>query len=267
MCKGIGAEGDTLVLVMQNATGQKITINPFTGITFDGEYGYAAIIYQGTTYRFQDVTINAGDQFRIEGYGMVLSDEISITYKEEATGLTKTATSGLGTDADNDTELGNDGLDTGSLDGVDCADAGVEDCHYMVDADTGFDTGMDTSYKDIPFGNLKGVDGTPVGTGSELWKATSVALAFYVTDSGPAGTKPRVEFAGTEFSSGEANVKVGWNVVEIDDVSLDNPFYFTGDDIPPVRLKAQSGSFTISDTITAEENYLPKAVFIVNSPG
>ena len=43
VCKGIGVDGDTLVLVLQNATGQTITINPFTGICFDEKCGYATI--------------------------------------------------------------------------------------------------------------------------------------------------------------------------------------------------------------------------------
>ncbi len=36
ICKGVGVEGDELVLVLQNGAGQKIVISPFLDIVFDG---------------------------------------------------------------------------------------------------------------------------------------------------------------------------------------------------------------------------------------
>ncbi|MFA4856028.1 MAG: hypothetical protein WC634_05615 [archaeon] len=98
VCKGIAADGDTLIIVLQNATDQKISITPFEDICFNGICGYGKIEYGGNTYSFETVEIGTGEQFKVTGAGRALASEISITYKEEQTGLTKTVTSPLGTE-------------------------------------------------------------------------------------------------------------------------------------------------------------------------
>ncbi len=97
VCKGIGIDGDTSVIVLQNATGQTISITPFSDICFDGKCGYATIKYGDTTYRFDTVEIPAGLEFTIKIQGIILADEISITYNENQTGLEKTETSSMST--------------------------------------------------------------------------------------------------------------------------------------------------------------------------
>ncbi len=131
VCKGIGVDGDTLIMVLQNATGQTISITPFSDICFDDRCGYAAIEYGGTTYRFESVEIPAGAEFRILGYGQVLAGEVSITYVEEETGLTKTVESTVGTEADEGIEISNDGIDNDGIEGIDCEQGGVSTCIYV----------------------------------------------------------------------------------------------------------------------------------------
>ena len=132
VCKGIGVDGDTLILVLQNATGQSITINPITGICFDGKCGYAVIVYNDERYRFEDVTIAQGEEFKIKAEGMISESEISITYTEEATGLEKTITSGMETEAKNQMELCNNSKDDDGDGLVDCFDPECETCTYVL---------------------------------------------------------------------------------------------------------------------------------------
>ena len=94
ICKGVGVEGDEFVLILQNGTGQKIAINPFLDILFDGAYGYAIIVYQGVEYRFDEVEIAAGDEFILRARGILLSKEICLNYENQS-GLTKMVCSAL----------------------------------------------------------------------------------------------------------------------------------------------------------------------------
>lgn len=255
ICKGIGAEGDTLVLILQNGTGQKITINPFLDIRFDDKEGYAIVTYKGNDYRFEDVTIEAGEQFTISAKGMANSEQISITYIEKSTGLRKTVTSKIRTDAPEDLELSNDAIDNDGDGLTDCEETETTFCEYTVEATPGFNPNITTVGETIPFGPLTGTSGSTVDGD---WKTQTVALVFYVESFTP-GAKPRVSFAG-ETSSGEQNIVQGWNVVEVD---ITTPVEFTGDNMPDFVLQAQDTgmSFTINDT-----DKKPKAYLVVNTP-
>ncbi len=93
ICKGIGLDGDTLVIVLQNSAGQTITIDPLTEICFDGICGYAEIVYNGTVYKFDKVSIKQGEEFAI--VATTTATEISITYLENQSGLKKIETSNI----------------------------------------------------------------------------------------------------------------------------------------------------------------------------
>jgi len=95
ICKGVVTDGSRVTLILQNATGQAITINPRTGIAFGGTYGLAIIDFQGTEFRNESVTIGPGEEFTITATTM--AEEITITYYETQTGLTRTETSTIGT--------------------------------------------------------------------------------------------------------------------------------------------------------------------------
>jgi len=92
ICKGITEENGDLVLVLQNAAGQKIIIDPYTDISFDGIFGYAIIVYNGQEHRFGNIEIGAGDEFTVKGTGMGLATSIAISFLEDS-GLRKTETS------------------------------------------------------------------------------------------------------------------------------------------------------------------------------
>ena len=95
ICKGIGAEDDTLSLVLQNATGQKITLNPLTSFSFDGQTKPVTILYGDKEYTFQDATVWQAEEFTIRAEGQVNTKQISITFVEGRTGLQKTLTSSM----------------------------------------------------------------------------------------------------------------------------------------------------------------------------
>ena len=133
LCKGVQADGDQLMLVLQNATGQKITISPFTNIAFGTEYGYGKILFQGEEHILGEVTIGQGEEFIIIGQGVVLEDEITITYYEEQTGITRTVSSTIGTDAPDDIEIGNDGIDNDGDGLTDCEETEIEGCRYVIE--------------------------------------------------------------------------------------------------------------------------------------
>ncbi len=103
ICKGIGFDEDTLILVLQNATGREVTINPFRDIAFDGQYGYAIIVYKDGTHQCEDVTISPGDEFTIRGIGRAFSDSISLNYYEQETGITRDVSSGFASAAPEET--------------------------------------------------------------------------------------------------------------------------------------------------------------------
>ncbi len=252
LCKGVYTEGDMVILTLQNATARRIIINPFEGISFDDKMGYGTINYAGKTYRFEDVSIPSGDSFEVEGKGMVLAKKLSLTYTEIETGQTKTINISLTTDTPKTTEISNDGIDNDSDNKTDCADTGTTNCQYVMEAISAPST-ITTSYQDIPFGALKGTSGNPLpGT---LLKANYVALIFYV-DSFTAGTKPRANLLNKE-SSNEAELKQGWNIVEVDTAGLTQ---FNGTTSQSFKLKSQGADFTVSNS----PEHSPRAVFVVN---
>ncbi len=102
ICKGIGAEGDNLVLVLQNATGQAIIITPFYDIGFDGIFGQASIVYNGTEFQFEEVKIAQGALFRVKGNNSVSSNSMNISFLETGTGFRRTLASSFSTDAEYD---------------------------------------------------------------------------------------------------------------------------------------------------------------------
>lgn len=76
-CKEIYPDSEGwLVLVLQNATGQRITINPFTGIALDGKTGYATIVKDGARYEYEPVEIGPMDVFAIEGFGSAFAAKL-----------------------------------------------------------------------------------------------------------------------------------------------------------------------------------------------
>lgn len=251
ICKGVGADGDTLILVLQNTTGQKITINPFIDIRFDDKEGYAIVTYQGKDYRFDDVTISAGDEFTISAKGMALAAEVSITYTEKATGITRTVTSGLSTDAPTTIELSNDGLDNDGDGLVDCLDPDATDCEYVVEANPFAPsiTVTNATWEIVPFGTVKGSSGMNL-TGD--WTASdSVILVFYV-ETFTAGTTADVQFA---MQTTSVDLVQGWNTAEI---SLPSPHTLMGANISDFRIISNGADFTIAN------EPLPKAILIVN---
>jgi len=221
VCKGVGADGDTLILVLQNSTGQKITINPLMDIAFDSEEGYAKIIYEGRTYWFDDVEIGAGTEFKIEGAGMANAEEISITYTEKSTGLKRTVTSSISTDALDDVEINN----------------------YVASAEPLATTTIGATPQVITFGTLTEPDGDEAAGD---WEATdSVLLAFYVESYTP-GTTAEVVFVVSPVT---VTLEDGWNYAEIE---LMNPELLpdlgSGADIPDFTIQSNLGDFDISDT-------------------
>ena len=87
ICKGISTEGNQIKLVLQNKSGQKITINPGTDIAFNEAYGLAEITHAGQAYISELVTIGAGEEFSITAMAGISSGKISIYYRTQA-GLT-----------------------------------------------------------------------------------------------------------------------------------------------------------------------------------
>lgn len=254
ICKGIGADGDTLILILQNTTGQKITINPFTDIMFDNHQGYAEILYQDRVYRFEDVTIGAGDEFTIQGKGMVLADTLTITYYEHRTGLTKTLTSNLSTDAPDNIELSNDGIDNDGDGLVDCLDPILTDCEYTVEA-TAFGAPITVdnigAEESIAFGQVKGSSETNITNNSQA--QNTAILGFYV-DSLTGPTTATVSFSGN--SNPAVEIETGWNEAEI---SLGGAVLLWGADIPVFTIKSNTAnSFTVSN------DPLPQTILIVN---
>ncbi len=244
ICKGVVADGDTLTLVLQNATGQAIKINPFTDISFGGKYGYATIDFQGTTYRFNEVTIPAGGEFTIEGTGMVLTNEMTISYYETQTGLTKTETSNISTDAPDNIELSNDGVDNDGDGMADCAQAEIGPCEYVVEA-TGISPSLTVNSGGVTITIPKPEKSTG-GTITDDWKITSAHLAFNVTEISSGAPTANTSLPPTANSITPITVKTGWNIIELDfsadiDLTTTNNFILT----------ASSGtSFKISDNPT-----------------
>ena len=204
--KGIVADGDTLVMVLQNASGQKISITPFEDICFNGICGYAKIDYGGTIYQFENVEIGTGEQFKILGEGQVLASEMSITYTEGSTGLEKTVTSTIGTDAPDTTELSNDGIDNDGIGGIDCADPKVTGpCEYVVENGTPVPTS-------ITDGGTSTITFTSPSMQSGAWFITGGTIRFNVTSGAGATAKAKI---GTGGWSNWKPIKVGWNYIQM----------------------------------------------------
>ena len=248
ICKGIGVDGDTMIMVLQNATGQTISITPFSDICFDGKCGYAAIEYDGTTYRFESVEIPAGTEFKIFGYGQVLAKELSITYTEGKTGLTKTIESNFGTEAPNNTELSNDGIDNDGDGLTDCEDTDdVISCEYVVTV-TGpaVESLVDATGTNITFTEPT-IAGGP-------WDITKVYLSFYVPET-PTGT-PNALIQGQQTIPADQVITTGWNTIESTTLgwTITNEY---------IEITTTDGSFKIAST----NDYAIKLVVKVESAG
>ena len=228
VCKGIGVDGDTLVMVLQNATGQTISINPFSDICFDGKCGYAAIEYGDTTYRFDTVEIPAGAEFKVFGYGQVLASEMSITYTEETTGLTKTVTSGVGTEAPNDIELSNDGEDSDGGGSPDCLDAlnGFTTCTYMLKTQTLIPTITKDSTVSYTF-NLNQISDELASQSTSL-DTKLLAVAIYVESQ--LSTTATIEYTIGGISDSNpptVTLSKGWNIISPSDFGTTNQAFDT----------------------------------------
>ncbi len=90
LCKGIGFEENNLVIILQNAAGQAITINPAEGIALNGSYGYAVLVYKGQEHYFEDAVIGAGEEFTVKALGEAETGKIAITFTENGTGIERT---------------------------------------------------------------------------------------------------------------------------------------------------------------------------------
>jgi len=248
ICKGVGADGDILVLVLQNTTGQKISITPFIDIKFDDKAGYAIVTYQGKEYKFEEVTINSGDQFTISAKGMAQAETISITYTEKATGFVRTVTSKISTSASETLEISNDGIDNDGDGKVDCKDPdALNNCEYVMEA-TFTPTIISTSVSTIQFGKIVGSDKQL--SALDIWQANHAILAFYV-EGYIVGTKAQVTFH-TFFNTKQ--IVQGWNYI---DISGGWPHF--GTDVGNCDISSDGLNFTISNTMK------PKLFLTVNS--
>lgn len=171
ICKAANQNGEDLYLTIQNSRPYDITINPFSGISFDGKIGYAVIIYGGTEYRFDDVTIKKGDSFQLKGKGQILAKGAQITYTESTTGYTKTATISISGKPPTPIEISNDGIANTSSGLVDCQNPGLTDCEYVLSGDVP-SAGINSTPKTIKFNR-------PTNSGD--WLVTEVTLVFNVT--------------------------------------------------------------------------------------
>jgi hypothetical protein len=254
ICKGIGADGDTLMLVLQNTTGQKITINPFLDIKFDDKEGYATVTYRGTVHRFADVDIESGDEFLVSAKGLVHADEVSITYLEGSTGFTRTRTSRINTNAPTTIELSNDGLDNDGDGFIDCGAAGVTDCGYVVEGRMPFGPMVidNLGFTSIQFLGLEGFGGTAM-TGPWIGTSSS-ALVFFVSSYVPGTTATVRDGAGNQTTIA---LKQGWNIAEIP-VTVSFPSVVASGNIVDPQIVSNGPDFTISD------NPLPKIALNLN---
>jgi len=256
LCKGVGADGDTLVLVLQNITGQKISITPFIDIKFDDKAGYAIVTYQGKEYKFEEVTINSGDQFTISAKGMAQAETISITYIERSTGFTRTVTSKISTDALDTLEISNDGIDNDGDGLVDCQDPSVSNCFYVNSAET---ISLLTVSPGVPstivMGPLKGHEG---GILSGTWKASAVSVSIFVESLVPGSKGTIMVNDAPYFAVGEIiDLKPGWNTIDLT-ASLLVPFQ--GSNVFDIQLWGPSASsYTINNGANA-----PKISITVN---
>jgi len=228
ICKGVGAEGDTLILILQNANSQKITINPLTGIYIDSMNGFAVIEYQGTEYEVEDVTIGQGEDFTIRGEGMVAAEEITITYYEHGTGFTKTVSSSVGTGTESVAlgEICNNGIDDDGDLAADCIDQDCDTCTYILTNPViaNFDGGVPDSNPGIL---TREEDGTPTDSEGYLFyinqhpamsnagydgttEITSLEYFFYLSEAQGKEMDADLEVA----SEINFTAQDGWNIIK-----------------------------------------------------
>lgn len=259
ICKGVGADGDTLVLILQNASGQKVTINPFLDISFDNQEGYAVVNYLGEDYRFEDVTIDKGDQFTITARGKALAKEISITYIERRTGLKKTVTSKIRTGAPENIELSNDGIDNDGDGLTDCNDPDVQDCEYINEFDSITDTVIQPGKRaTLYLDELKDPSGNPI---NGCWRAGAISLSFYVESLDP-GTQGALQVVNPGIALGQTiDLTPGWNTINVF-VDETHPDAFWGTNIHDFELyaKPNTNGFTINNSTKT-----PKPVWAVKA--
>jgi len=254
ICQGVIREGDTVIMRLQNITGQIITIDPFTGIAFDGKTGYAVIIYRGQEYMFGSVAVGAGDTFEIRGNGRALAGQLSITYKESQTGYTKTETIKVGTDAPPDTEISNDGIDNDGDGLIDCENTALIPCEYPVEVTgpTGSTLVEAPPATPIPLTFQSGpIDALNATTQNE-WDIKSAYIYFYAEDISVGNVKAQIE-----NSQSDNDIVAGWNSVKIENFSVDL-------DLTTLPLSASSGSFEIAG---ANSPNPPKLVISLQKSG
>jgi len=247
ICDGITRNDDIVTMRLRNMAGQKIIINPYSGIVFDDISGYAIVTYGGEEYRFRDVTIGAGDAFTVEGQGVVHTTQLNITYYETQTGLTKTASIGMTTDAPPDVELSNDGLPQTPGGPIDCQDAAVGPCEYPVEV-----TGPDGT-PGIPPTQTIAFESTAITNlidSGEPWDIKGAYLYVYAENVSGPGVKAIVE--GVPSTD---DVTEGWNVISLNFSTLLEEVN------PNISLGSQGGSFSIRGTDVV--GYEPQLVVVI----
>lgn len=73
------------------------------------------------------------NQFKSQNSGQWEHRGLTITYYAQETGMTYTDTKKIGTDAPENIELSNDGIDNDGDGAVDCRDTGGSDCVYLAE--------------------------------------------------------------------------------------------------------------------------------------
>jgi len=239
VCKGVTTQDDTVIMKLQNLTAQTITINPYDDIKFDGQSGYAVVIFQGTEYRFEDVTIGPGQEFIIEGQGQVHADQVTITYYAHQTGLTDTETITMNTNFPPEGEISNDGIDNDGDGFTDCAQPGIGPCEYVVSAVSlnPVDGSFDSDTQTISFGQLLDVDGNPI-TG--FWKITKIVLVFDAENVN-VGSNAKLTVNARESDNKDIAIELNNLVIVTTSMPMLTP------DIPDFVLTLNSGNFTVSE--------------------
>jgi uncharacterized protein (UPF0333 family) len=244
ICRALGAEGEDLVLSFQNKLPFDIIINPYTGIRFDGRAGYASIKYRGKTYRFEDVTIAKADTFQVTGIGLGDASNISITYKETATGFTKEWTGGTTTPQK---EVCNNGIpDAGGP--TDALNPECETATYVLKATVGSTaTEAFTVAAGFPakfyfaVNDLTNMDGKLDAGYRSKTQFESVKFSFFITGNAPSNITFNNNFSGAVTPTTFVR---GWNTVTL---TTTNELMET----PYIELQRNTADFTIAATGSA----------------
>ena len=212
-CAGEPMQGEDLILTLQNNSPFDIIINPYTGIRFDGRTGYAKINYQGKTYRFEDeeARIGKGTRFDVTGIGMGSATNLSITYTDTSSGLTRDWTTPI---KPTQQETCNNGTDDDGDNLIDCADPECkenEPCTYVEQNLIG------SPSMTIAAGNNQEYTFQPT-LPSDQWsnfQITSVQLFFLIEGTAPsASDKPTITLVTTGVDMTMGDPKTGANSTE-----------------------------------------------------